>query len=97
MGRKYCGKRRNQSSRAISPFPKVFSKNLCCRHVKPGHVWERVYNNVNEGFLKHGGKWRKCWLPSFSPFLTTLSKDLYCRHVKIRACRKKVCIPRRHV
>ena len=27
-GRKYCGKRRNCSLRAISPFPTVFSKDL---------------------------------------------------------------------
>ena len=34
MGRKHCGKRRNCSLRAISPFPVVFSKDLYCRHVK---------------------------------------------------------------
>ena len=34
MGRKHCGKRRNCSSRAISPFPTVFSKGFYCRHVK---------------------------------------------------------------
>ena len=28
MGRKHCGKRRNCSLRAISPFPTVFSKRL---------------------------------------------------------------------
>ena len=33
-GRKHCGKRRNCSLRAISPFPTVFSKYLSCRHVK---------------------------------------------------------------
>ena len=33
-GRKRCGKRRNCSLRAISPFPAVFSKDLYCRHVK---------------------------------------------------------------
>ena len=32
--RKLCGKRRNCSLRAISPFPTVFSKDLYCRHVK---------------------------------------------------------------
>ena len=32
--RKYCGKRRNCSLRAISPFPTVFSKELYCKHVK---------------------------------------------------------------
>ena len=40
--RKHCGKRRNCSLRAISPFPTVFSKDLYCRHVKPGLVWVRV-------------------------------------------------------
>ena len=34
MRRKHCGKRRNCSLRAISPFPTVFSKDLYCRHVK---------------------------------------------------------------
>ena len=34
MGRNYCWKRRNCSFRAISFFPKVFSKDLYCRHVK---------------------------------------------------------------
>ena len=33
-GRKHCGKRRNCSLRAISPFPAVFSKDLHCRQVK---------------------------------------------------------------
>ena len=45
MGRKHCGKRRNCSLRGISPFPKVFSKDLCYRHVKTELVWERV--NIN--------------------------------------------------
>ena len=34
MGRKQCGKRRNCSLRAISPFPALFSKDLYCRHAK---------------------------------------------------------------
>ena len=34
MVRKRCGKRRNCSLRAISPFPTVFSKDLYYRHVK---------------------------------------------------------------
>ena len=37
MGRKHCGKRRNCSSRAISPFPTVFSKGLFPRSVKRRH------------------------------------------------------------
>ena len=43
MDRKHCGKRRNFSLRAISPFPTVFSKDLYCKHVeKTGLVWEMV-------------------------------------------------------
>ena len=34
MDRKHCGKRRNCSLRAISPFPTVFSKDFYCRHMK---------------------------------------------------------------
>ena len=34
MGRKHCGKRRNCSVKAISPFPTVFSKDVSYRHVK---------------------------------------------------------------
>ena len=37
MGRKHCGKRRNCSLRAISPFPTVFSKGLFLRGVKRSH------------------------------------------------------------
>ena len=39
-GRKCCGKRRNCSLRAISPFSTEFSIDLFCRH--KGMVWERV-------------------------------------------------------
>ena len=37
MGRKHCGKRRNCSLRAISPFPTVFSKGLFPRGVTRCH------------------------------------------------------------
>ena len=37
MGRKHCGKRRNCSLRAISPFPIVFSKGLFAWGVKRCH------------------------------------------------------------
>ena len=37
IGRKHCGKRRNCSLRAISPFPTVFSKSLFPRGVKRRH------------------------------------------------------------
>ena len=36
-GRKHCGKRRNCSLRAISPFPTVFSKGLFPRGVNRRH------------------------------------------------------------
>ena len=36
-GRKHCGKRRNCSLRAISPFPTVFSKGLFPRGIKRCH------------------------------------------------------------
>ena len=42
MGRKHCGKRRNCSFRAISPFPTVFQKGLFPRGVKGVIVWEWV-------------------------------------------------------
>ena len=34
IDKRHCGKRRNCSLRAISPFLTVFSKKLYCRHVK---------------------------------------------------------------
>ena len=37
MGRKHCGKRRNCSLWAISPFPTVFSKGLFPRGIKRRH------------------------------------------------------------
>ena len=40
-GWKHCGKRKNCSLRAISPFPTVFSKDFYRRHLKTGLVWER--------------------------------------------------------
>ena len=42
MGRKHCGKRRNCSLRAISPFPTVFSKGFFPRGVKNVILWEWV-------------------------------------------------------
>ena len=45
-GRKHCGKRRNCSLRAISPFPTVFSKGLFPRGVNRRHC-------VGMGILLH--------------------------------------------
>ena len=41
-----------------SPFPTEFSKDLYCRHVKPGLVWERVklQNSFYGESRKHYGK-----------------------------------------
>ena len=36
-GRKHCGKRRNCSLRAISPFPTVFSRGMCPRGIQRCH------------------------------------------------------------
>ena len=47
-GRKHCGKRRNCSLRAISPFPLVFSKGLFPRGVI---VWEWVKSLPNDTIL----------------------------------------------
>ena len=58
MGRKHCGKRKNCSLRAIYPFPKVFSKGLCWRHVKTraclgkGLMEVFVYHFHSEALLK---------------------------------------------
>ena len=42
MSRKHCGKWRNCSLRAISPFPTMCFQDLYCRHIKPGLISERV-------------------------------------------------------
>ena len=41
-GRKHCGKMRNCSLRAISPFPTVFSKGMFPGASKGVVVWEWV-------------------------------------------------------
>ena len=58
--RKHCGKRRNCSLRAISPFPTVFSKGLFPRDVKGCHsvgmgycIILTVHNNID--MEKEGG------------------------------------------
>ena len=43
--RKHCGKRRNCSLQAISPFPEVFSIDLYCRHVKTRACLGKGYPN----------------------------------------------------
>ena len=54
--RRQCGKRRNYSLHAIFPFPTVFSKDLHCRQVNPGLVWERVKRDgvlYIDGWMQH--------------------------------------------
>ena len=46
MGRKHCGKRRNCSLRAISPFPTVFSKDFYSRHVKTRACLGKGYRSL---------------------------------------------------
>ena len=46
MVRKHCGKRRNCSLRAISPFPTVFSKDLYCRHIKNQGLFGKGLNGL---------------------------------------------------
>ena len=41
-GRRHCKKSRKCSLWAISPFSALFSKDMYCRHVRIGLVWERV-------------------------------------------------------
>ena len=78
-GRKHCGKRRNCSLRAISPFPTVFSKDLYCRRqFQIGRKWEKVIQTGR----KHCGKRRNCSLRAISPFPTVFSKSLFPRGVK---------------
>ena len=73
--RKHCGKRRNCSLLAISPFSTVFSKSLYCRHVTTRACLRKGYGSpvllnhfkVENGHWKHCEKRRKCWLrPSFT-------------------------------
>ena len=75
MSRKHCGKRRNCLLQAISPFPTVFSNDLCCRHVKARvffgkgltlyHMIETFNNILVDNFWKHSRKRRKSWQPAF--------------------------------
>ena len=89
--RKHCGKRRNCSLRAISPFPTMFSKDLFCRHVKTRACLEKSKSisvrktkvteksNCFVKGRKHCEKRRKCWLPAFSLFLAMFSKAFIVR------------------
>ena len=54
MGRKHCGKRRNCSLQAVSPFPTVFSKGLFPRASKGVIVWEWVKTKNYHYFVRKG-------------------------------------------
>ena len=53
--RKPCGKRRNCSLWAISPFPTMISKDLYCRHVLTraclGRGWKKVITQTDMKFI----------------------------------------------
>ena len=61
-GRKHCGKRRDCSLRAISPFPTLFSKDLYCRHVKTRAC------NWNKILISFGANWTLYQSTSFLTF-----------------------------
>ena len=70
-GRKHCGKRRNCSLQAISPFPTVFSKDLYCRHVKTRACLGKGSYLVCESFIR---SCNFCWIMSIFFLLHNLYK-----------------------
>ena len=68
-GRKCCGKRRNCSWRAISPFHTAYSKTCTADTLKPGLVWETA-KQIHGRIIK-----RQCrhWVDGCWPLLTTFS------------------------
>ena len=77
LSRKHCGKRRNCSLRAISPFPIMFSKAVCCRRVKTSIYGVKGYK-LRE--LRLGRLRMKSLLKSFTKqprVLTTLNKKAF--------------------
>ena len=110
MGRKHCGKRRNCSLRAISPFPTVFSKDMYCRHVQTSNfsfshsVFKRhvLQTRTNQQFLLFPQCFQKTctadtYKPAISPFPTVFSKDMYCRHVQTSNFSFSHSVFKRHV
>ena len=55
-GRKNCGKSRNCLLQAISPLPKLFSKDLYSRQVKIRAFWKRVKTAQNESTCRRQNK-----------------------------------------
>ena len=84
MDRKHCGKRRNCSLRAISPFPTVFSKDLYYTHVQPGLVWERVNSLPNDKILD----WSK-WEAFADDNLEVVKIMIYVRDKSRKHCGKR--------
>ena len=85
MGRKHCGKGRNCSSRAISPFPIVFSKGLFPRGSKGVIVWEWVTTlRVDNSWPKNIAE-REQILTKTKLFCKPFSKQAFvltCLHLK---------------
>ena len=50
--RKHCGKRRNCSLQAISPFPTMFSKVVCCIFRQNEYLWSKGLNTI-QGINKY--------------------------------------------
>ena len=61
MGRKHCGKRRNCSLGAISPFPMMFQKACFPRASKGVIVWEWV-KGTNNGYENECSPFKACRL-----------------------------------
>ena len=67
-GRKLCGKRRNCSLRAISPFPTVFFKRLVQQTRKTQGIFGKGLNHL---FMEYGS-----FLAIISPYLHLQNKQL---------------------
>ena len=92
MCRKHCEKRRNCSSRAISPISTVFSKDLYCRHVKTMACLEKGSHIEEKGFWKT--LWEKVkllkmiiWLFSTLFFCAICILKSSNSHISIVVCR----------
>ena len=100
-GRKHCGKRRNCSLRAISPFPSVFKRlvsqtcqkvSLCGNGLKNSKILElskqtkHTNNNSNVNLVMI---FIPKWLSAFSPFPSMFSKGFFLTVLKPRECLEK--------
>ena len=69
LRRKHFGKRRNCSLRAISPFPSMFSKAVCCEWVKMSIYGVKLFPKQQisklEGFADGNFRFDKNWQEFF--------------------------------